>query len=89
MILSANETITFLRNASKTFNIKDGSFISVISFSDKCSGVYIKGAKYEIEDATIDNTFPIGISNEFKYEEMTVSLKSGILMIIQTKKEPA
>lgn len=61
--------------------LREGFSLSVLSLSDVCEGVTIRGAKYELENATLTNTFPIGVSNE-RRGKVTVSLKSGILMII-------
>ena len=58
--------------------------LSVLSLSDKCIGVDIEGAKYQLHNATLTNKFPIGISNVWD-GDVTISVKSGIMMVILSK----
>ena len=55
-----------------------GCSLSVLSLSDRCTGVSITGVKYPVEHATITNRFPIGTSNEWR-GEAHISLESGIM----------
>ena len=68
-----------------TFYRRNGYSFSVLSLTDKCVGVRICGAKYEIENAVITSDFPIGVSNEWKENEIKVSLKSGVLCVCMCK----
>ena len=56
--------------------------LSLFSFSDRCSHVYIKGAKYLLEDGALTNHFPIGVSNQWEGDTAEISLGEGILCII-------
>lgn len=62
------------------------SYFSVFSMSEKSEGVSIEGAEYLLENATIVNTFPLGVSNEFKDEKVKITLKSGKLLVLVVKK---
>ena len=64
---------------------KEGYSLSVFALSDECSGVSIKGAKYELENATITNSFPIGVSNEWRGDFAEVSLEKGTIMLMLSK----
>ncbi len=46
-----------------TLPVRPGFSLSVFSLTDKSEGVTISGTKYEVEDATLTNAFPIGTSN--------------------------
>lgn len=59
-------------------------YLSLFSLGEKAEGVNIRGMKYELNDATVTNDFPIGISNEFMGQEATVSVRQGQLMGIVT-----
>ncbi len=83
-ISEQHEKIHFLQNGSLTLDKNQCYSVSVLSASEKCTGVSIKGAKYEIDNATITNTFPIGISNEWKSNTIEISVKIGVLIIITT-----
>ena len=64
---------------------KEGYSLSVFALSDECSGVNIKGAKYSLEDASVTNAFPIGVSNEWREYYAEISADSGILMVVLSK----
>ncbi|MCR5602952.1 MAG: thiamine diphosphokinase [Lachnospiraceae bacterium] len=68
-------------------NIQDQNnsiYLSVFSLDDRSEGVSITGTKYEITDAVLTNTFPIGVSNEFKDKEAAISVKNGSLLVMIT-----
>lgn len=57
--------------------------ISVFSLSDECRGVTLKNLMYQLEDATLTNSFPLGISNQFiKGKTAFIEVKEGCLLII-------
>lgn len=57
--------------------------LSVFSMSDVSNGVTISGAKYELKDAQLTNTFALGVSNEFvKGSEAQIIVDDGTLLII-------
>ena len=49
--------------------------ISLLSLSPQSQGVYLRGVKWELEDATLKLEEPFAISNELKYEEKVVHLR--------------
>lgn len=59
-----------------------GSKISLMSFTDYCEGVSIQGVKYPLENHLLNNSFPLGVSNEFLEKKIEVSHRSGKLLII-------
>ncbi len=64
---------------------KEGFYFSVFAYSDLCEGVTIKGAKYELKKAELKNTFPLGVSNEFKQDKAVISVSKGKLMILASR----
>lgn len=56
--------------------------ISVLSMSDRSTGVYERGLRYALDDATLSNSFPLGVSNEFTGKESSVSVETGTLLAI-------
>ena len=63
----------------------ENCYLSVFSYSDVCEGICIKGTKYELSDAQLKNTFPLGVSNEFKDEKAEISITKGKLLIVVSK----
>ncbi len=62
-----------------------GAALSVFAIG-QAAGVDIKGAKYECEDAFLSDEFPLGVSNSFTGETVTVSVVKGELLIIMDDK---
>ena len=63
---------------------KDGYSLSVYALSDKCTNVSIYGSAYDIKEATITNNFPLGLSNYWKNESVTITMSDGILLIVES-----
>lgn len=58
------------------------AYISIFSYTEKAQGVTLKNLKYEITDAELSSSFPIGVSNEFIGKAAEISVKDGVLLII-------
>ncbi len=58
------------------------SYFSLVSLSDSLFGVNIKGAKYPLENATINSSFQYAISNE-TVEDTEISVKQGNALLIK------
>ena len=63
---------------------EQNGYFSVISLSD-VSTVTIENAKYELSDARLTNSFPIGVSNRWKNGEAWVKVKDGTAAVIRVK----
>lgn len=77
--------IRVIKNEELVLAPKDGWSLTVLSYTDKSEGVTIKGAEYEVSDVTLTNGFPLGQSNEWKNENVSISVKEGILLVIFSK----
>ncbi len=84
-ILSTLDEVVFLKDEEISLKRKEGFSLSVFSITDESQGVTISGAKYEVRDALLTNSFPIGVSNEWKEESVRISVNSGILMVVMSK----
>lgn len=62
-------------------------YFSVFSLTDNSYNVNVSGAEYPLNNATLTNTFPLGVSNEFKDSTVQISLKSGKLIVLIVKKD--
>lgn len=84
------EEVTFLLTNGKVFFSEEcEGYVSVLSFSEKSIGVWEKGLKYELEDATLINNYPLGVSNEFIGKNSLISVKDGKLLISMENKNLA
>lgn len=87
-IISEDTLITVFSGGCMTFPRREGRSFSCFALSDICAGVSIRGAKFECGGLNIANRFPIGVSNVWEEDEISVSCESGILMVIESKLQP-
>lgn len=57
-------------------------YLSVFSLGDCCTGVTLGGVAYPLDDYTLTNTFPLGVSNKITEEHCHISLKTGRLLVM-------
>lgn len=67
-----------------TVRIEKGScsYFSIISLSKRLEGVDIFGAKYPLENATIENSYQFAVSNE-PTEDTKINVKQGDALVIK------
>lgn len=69
-----NESIRFAADAEGT--------ISAFSHGDSATGVCEIGLKYPLMDATLQNTFPLGVSNAFTGAPAEITVGRGTLIVV-------
>ena len=84
-LVSQSSNITVIADGIISFDSSCTGYISVFSYSQTAIGVSIKGLKYELDNQTLTNTFPIGTSNEFIGTGSTISVTEGALTIVFPK----
>lgn len=84
-ICGAKETVYLLSSGSISIPSDGCRYFSVFSYTEKCTGVSITGAKYPLSDHTLENTFPLGTSNEWLEDTVTVSVNEGTVLIISNR----
>ena len=62
-----------------------GSFISILPVKGDAKGVTLKGMKYPLQDADIACFSSLGISNEIVEDVARISVKQGVLLIIESR----
>ena len=82
MLIGDDETMTVLKNGEIEFSRQSHGFISVFSLDNESVGVCESGLKYTLDDYTLNNRFPLGVSNEFIDERAKISVKNGTLLIV-------
>lgn len=74
--------ILLVKDESVSFRRENEGYLSVFCMGDKAEGVTIRGMKYELENAELTNSFPVGISNEFIGEAAQIEVRKGTLLLI-------
>ncbi len=81
-IISESEEITLLSPGEYSFPKNPSCSLSLFSYSERVSGLTLKGVKYPLENGEITNLFPIGISNVITAEKAVISFTDGQLLVI-------
>lgn len=72
--------ILVIQNEAVHFRKELEGYLSLFSLGKEAKGVTIRGLKYPLEDYTLTNDYPIGISNEFIGEESSIQVEDGELV---------
>lgn len=62
-----------------------GQYISVFPYMGKVKGLTMQGFKYPLENADIEGFNTLTVSNELKEEKGLISVKSGYLIVMETR----
>ena len=85
-LLGDGETITLLIDEALRFRAGLTGTISVFSFGARALGVYERGLAYALNDATLLDTNPLGVSNAFTGEAAELSVREGRLVVLYAGK---
>lgn len=61
---------------------KSGGVLSVFAMGDVCRGVNIRGAKYNAQDITLTNAFPLGAGNAIVDAYAEISVREGAMLVM-------
>jgi thiamine pyrophosphokinase len=64
----------------------EGFYFSLFSWTESCDGIDIENANYSVQNVRLTQSFPLGVSNEFKDGPVTIRKKRGRLLIILSRK---
>lgn len=59
-------------------------FFSLFPLEGKTEGICLEGAAYPLQNASLEVSYPLGVSNEWKAEQATISIQKGSLIVIET-----
>lgn len=85
VLVDKEEAVFLLHDAMVRFSQACEGYLSVFSITEKSYGVTERGLKYEIENATLSASFPVGVSNEFLGIESSISVEKGALLVAMGK----
>lgn len=83
-MLDHYNTLYLIKN-NEVIEGKKGDYISFQAFSEEVENFTIKNAKYELNDYKLTFGDPLTISNEFLEGPITISFKSGTIIIIKSR----
>lgn len=81
-LMDGSGMICVLKNEEVRLKDDLEGYMSLFALGSKAKGVTIQGMKYELDNVTLTNDFPVGISNEFIGKEALVKVEDGELLMI-------
>lgn len=60
-------------------------YVSLLALSARVEGVTLTGFRYPLQDAVLTRNFPVGISNELVAETGQIHVRSGKLLLIESR----
>ena len=76
-----NNELRVLRPGSYTIPYREGWSLSLIALTERVTGLTIRGAKYEVENAVLRKPTTLGQSNAF-VTDVKLSFESGMLALV-------
>ena len=62
---------------------KSSGKLSVFALCGRCEGVFIRGAKYNLEDGVLEADFPLGMGNDFVEDYAEIGVKNGTILVMR------
>ena len=87
-LLDEHSRLTYLLpGQSRAYPKGEYFYLSVFPMEGRAAGVNIRGAFYELTDATLTAGYPLGVSNEYApgSDCITLSVREGALLVVETK----
>lgn len=66
---------------------RNGYSLSLFALSDRCDNLSISGAKYSVSGLSLTNDFPMGHGNSWLDNVITISIGSGVLLLMESRME--
>lgn len=82
VLVDQHQLITAMGPGTRAFPPSARGYVSVFAASDRCSGVWLRGLKYELSGGTLTNRFPLGVSNEFQGLPSSVTVGEGVAILV-------
>lgn len=80
-LYAETETFTAIKEETLVLPAQADSNFSLFCLGSDASGVTIAGARYLLADGILSASFPLGVSNRFIGKPVSISVKSGSLLI--------
>ncbi len=72
---------SFMLEKSRQF----GDYVSLLPFTERVSGLTLKGFKYPLDHIVLDTGCSLGISNEILEDIAEIEISDGILLVIEAR----
>lgn len=80
-----SDSVELLNAGEYAYQRRDGEYMSLFSYGESAV-ITTRGTKYNLTDYRLEDTFPLGVSNEITEEKCRISVHSGRILVIFSKK---
>lgn len=80
-LVGASSVVTLIHNSSLFFPGQPKGDLSVFAIGGRAEGVSISGAKYTLQNSSLSDDFPLGVSNCFCEQPCRISVEKGSLLV--------
>ena len=80
-LVNPQNRTTILPPGTHTLPNMAGRKLSLLAYSPQVTDVTLTGTKWTLDHATLTYRYPLGCSNEFAAEAVTLSFREGLLMV--------
>ena len=84
-LIGENDIVWLIGEGSYSYKRREGMYLSLFSYGSSAV-VTISGVKYPLDRHRLENTFPLGVSNEIMGEECSIIVSEGQILAIFSKK---
>jgi thiamine pyrophosphokinase len=81
-LCDAQNRMTILLPGDHRLPAVPGRKLSLLAYTPQVKGVTLQGTLWTLEGHTLDNRYPLGVSNEIQAEEAQLSFEEGALVVI-------
>ena len=82
-LMDAHQMLFLIREETREFHLGFEGRFSIFAVDPVVKGVTLKGMKYELENGTLTNEFPIGCSNEIAADQKaSVAVLEGTALVV-------
>jgi len=81
-LIGKDYMVTALKDGELHFDSHCTGIFSVFCMGRDAKGVTIRGGKYDAENVTLSAGFPLGVSNHFLGQDVTIRVEEGSLLIL-------
>lgn len=82
ILVEKNSRVFLIREETAMIPEEWQGYISLFSYGKQAEGVTIRNLKYELDNAVLTDSFPIGVSNEFIGKPASVTAGKGTLLAV-------
>lgn len=81
-LVGKSTTATVVKNETVSFPAISEGIVSLFCLGEDALGVTIRGLQYPLEDGTLTHSHPLGVSNHFVGEPVSVRVAKGELLML-------